>query len=190
MEISINENGNLMNRIVPEILKFLCFLIVICVSFPLHASVNGIEQERNPKQVEVKGKIIDDMGEPLPGVNVIVVGSPRGVATDIDGSFSISVLPTDKLNVSYLGMEDQVVSIGSKRNLTIVMKPKTDELEEVTVVAFAKQKKESVLASVSTIKPSELKVPSSNLTTALAGRVSGLISYQRSGEPGQLQAVL
>lgn len=185
MEISINENGNFSNRIVPKALKFLYFLIVICASFPLHASVDGIEQERNPKQVEVKGKIIDDMGEPLPGVNVIVVGSPRGVATDIDGSFSISVLPTDKLNVSYLGMEDQVVSIGSKRNLTIVMKPKTDELEEVTVVAFAKQKKESVLASVSTIKPSELKVPSSNLTTALAGRVAGLISYQRSGEPGQ-----
>ena len=60
-----------------------------------------------------------------------------------------------------------------------------DELDEVTVVAFAKQKKESVISSVATVKPSELKVPSSNLTTALAGRMSGVIAYQTSGEPGK-----
>jgi len=60
-----------------------------------------------------------------------------------------------------------------------------EELDEVQVVAFGKQKKESVIGSISTVKPGELKVPSSNLTTALAGRVSGIISYQRSGEPGQ-----
>lgn len=65
------------------------------------------------------------------------------------------------------------------------MVQKADELDEVTVVAFAKQKKESVLASVTTVKVGELKVPSSNLTTALAGRMSGLISYQLSGEPGK-----
>lgn len=69
--------------------------------------------------------------------------------------------------------------------LKITLKPKTDELDEVTVVAFAKQKKESVVASITTVKPAELRVPSSNLTTALAGRVAGLISFQPSGEPGQ-----
>ncbi|MEI3445323.1 MAG: TonB-dependent receptor plug domain-containing protein [Bacteroides thetaiotaomicron] len=58
-------------------------------------------------------------------------------------------------------------------------------MDEVQVVAFAKQKKSSVVSSISTIKPAELKVPSSNLTTALAGRMAGIISYQRSGEPGQ-----
>ena len=58
-------------------------------------------------------------------------------------------------------------------------------MEEVTVVAFAKQKKESVVSAITTVKPTELKIPSSNLTTAFAGRVAGLISYQTSGEPGQ-----
>ena len=62
---------------------------------------------------------------------------------------------------------------------------KTEELDDVTVVAYARQKKESVLASIETVRPDELRVPSSNLTTALAGRMSGVISYQRSGEPGQ-----
>lgn len=58
-------------------------------------------------------------------------------------------------------------------------------LDEVVVVAFGTQKKESMISSIETIKPAELKVPSSNLTTALAGRMSGVIAYQRSGEPGK-----
>lgn len=140
-------------------------------------------QQQQP--ITVIGKVIDESGGPLPGVNIIVVGSTRGVATDIDGTFTINVLPDDKLIVSFLGMQDQIVSVQNRKELTIVMKEKTDELTEVTVVAFGKQKKESVLSAISTIKPSELKIPSSNLTTSLAGRVAGLVSYQRSGEPGE-----
>lgn len=64
------------------------------------------------------------------------------------------------------------------------MLPKANELDGVTVVAFAKQKKESVVGAITTVTPKDLKVPSSNLTTALAGRVAGMISYQTSGEPG------
>ena len=69
--------------------------------------------------------------------------------------------------------------------MKIVMKELRDELEEVTVVAFAKQKKESVIGSIQTVKPAELKTPSSNLTTSLAGRMAGVMAYQRSGEPGK-----
>lgn len=134
--------------------------------------------------VKVTGVVKDDMGETLPGVAVQIEGSPRGVTTDIDGSFSIEVKPTDKLVFTYLGMEPQTHPVGKQRTFMITLKTKVDELDEVTIVAFAKQKKESVVASVTTVKPSELKVPSSNLTTALAGRVAGVISYQRSGEPG------
>lgn len=82
-------------------------------------------------------------------------------------------------------METKEIKYNGEDFLKITLKPKTDELDEVTVVAFAKQKKESVVASITTVKPAELRVPSSNLTTALAGRVAGLISFQPSGEPGQ-----
>lgn len=68
--------------------------------------------------------------------------------------------------------------------MKIVMKELRDELEEVTVVAFAKQKRECN-RSYSDCKPAELKTPSSNLTTSLAGRMAGVIAYQRSGEPGK-----
>jgi TonB-linked SusC/RagA family outer membrane protein len=107
------------------------------------------------------------------------------VTTDIDGSFTISVKPEDQLEVSFVGYESQTVAVGERKVIAVQLKPKADELEEVTIVAFGKQKKESVVASVTTINPAELKVPSSNLTTALAGNMAGVIAYQRSGEPGK-----
>ncbi|WP_045027519.1 TonB-dependent receptor [Draconibacterium sediminis] len=134
---------------------------------------------------KVTGKVSDNDGAPLPGVTITVLGETRGVITDIDGKFEISnIEPTDKLVFSFIGMADQIIEVNNRTNVNVILQQKTEELEDVTVVAFGKQKKESVLASITTVKPSELKVPSSNLTTALAGRMSGIISYQRSGEPG------
>lgn len=137
------------------------------------------------QQKKISGKVTDDLGEPLPGVAIQIAGTPRGVTTDVDGTYSIEVKESDKLVFTYLGMETQTIPVIGKKKLDVTLKPKVDELEEVTVVAFAKQKKESVISSITSVKPAELKVPSSNLTTSLAGRISGLIAYQRSGEPGQ-----
>lgn len=104
----------------------------------------------------------------------------------MDGNFEFSNCSAGSiLIVSFVGMETKEIKYNGEDFLKITLKPKTDELDEVTVVAFAKQKKESVVASITTVKPAELRVPSSNLTTALAGRVAGLISFQPSGEPGQ-----
>jgi TonB-linked SusC/RagA family outer membrane protein len=121
----------------------------------------------------------------LPGVTITIVGTTRGVITDTDGTFAIDAGPADKLVFSFIGMKSQIIDVGNQTRINVTMEDKSQELDDVTVVAFGKQKKESVLASITTVKPSELKVPSSNLTTAFAGRVSGLISYQRSGEPGE-----
>lgn len=135
--------------------------------------------------VKITGTVFDETGETVPGAAILIQGSTQGVTTDLDGKFTIEVKPGSSLVISYLGMEDQIIPIGEERNLVIRLKPQANELDEVTVVAFAKQKKESVISSVSTIKPSGLKVPSSNLTTAFAGRMSGVIAYQTSGEPGK-----
>lgn len=138
------------------------------------------------QQVSVTGKVVEaGTGEPLPGVSIMVDKSTRGVTTDIDGTFEIRALPTDKLVFSFIGMENQTIVVGTKTYVEIELSPKSDELEEVTVVAFGKQKKESVIGAISTVNPKDLKVPSSNLTTALAGNMAGVIAYQRSGEPGQ-----
>ncbi|BDD08619.1 SusC/RagA family TonB-linked outer membrane protein [Fulvitalea axinellae] len=131
------------------------------------------------------GRVIDNSGEGLPGATIKVVGETRGVITDMEGGFSLKVRLGNKLEVSYVGYESQTFTVKDKKKLLVTLEEQAQQLEGVQVVAFAEQKKESVLASVTTVKPSELKVPSSNLTTALAGRMSGVIAYQRSGEPGE-----
>jgi TonB-linked SusC/RagA family outer membrane protein len=133
----------------------------------------------------VTGVITDETGEPLPGATIRIAGSTRGASTDIDGSFSIQAKPDDVLEISFVGYQMQTVTVGERKVIAVQLAPKASELDEVVVVAFGRQKKESVVASITTINPGNLKVPSSNLTTALGGRISGIISYQRSGEPGQ-----
>lgn len=144
---------------------------------------NSITQQKLKKTVT--GIIKDDQEETLPGANILIQGTTKGVTTDVDGTFSLEVNDSDVLVFSYIGMESQSIPVKGKTTFNVTLKPKADELDEVTVIAFAKQKKESVISSISTIKPSDLKVPSSNLTTALGGRIAGIISYQRSGEPGK-----
>ena len=144
-----------------------------------------VAMEVNQQQTTIRGTVTDETGEPLAGVSIIIVGTTRGVMTDIDGTYTIDAKPEDKLHFSYIGMENQTVDIGNKRTIDVIMMEKIDELQEVTVVAFGKQKKESVISSIETVRVEDLRVPSSNLTTAFAGRMAGLISYQTSGEPGQ-----
>jgi len=155
----------------------LCFVLYAILFFPLYLSA---------QDSMVRGKVIEaETNEPLPGVTIQIENSTRGVTTDIDGTFEIRAVSSDKLVFSFLGMESQTVNVGNKTYIEVTLKQAVSELDEVTVVAFGKQKKESVIASVSTVQPSVLQVPSSNLTTAFAGRIAGLISYQRTGEPGQ-----
>ena len=162
-----------MKQLLPKIGIWLGLLLGLC-SFELSAQTRLIS-----------GQVLNDQQQPMPGTSVTVKGETRGVISDREGRFTIDVVPTDVLVFEFLGYDTQEILVGTQTKINVFMRPKADELEEVTVVAFSKQKKESVIASVSTIKASELKVPSSNLTTALAGRAAGIISYQVSGEPGQ-----
>ena len=133
----------------------------------------------------IKGTVVDPEGTPLPGVTVQVKGKTNGTATTLDGKYALAnVSPNDELEFLYIGFEKQTIKVGNQQEINVVMKEDATELEELTVVAFQKQKKESVISSITTVSPKELKVPSSNLTTAFAGKLAGLIAYQRSGEPG------
>ena len=156
---------------------FAALAIVTMLCFPMSAQAQN-------RTVRVTGQVLDEADQPLAGVAVTISGGTRGVTTDLDGSFTISVNIGQQLDFSYLGYSDYSVKINDDKRVVVKMQPQANEMDEVTIVAFSKQKKESVIGSIATVKPAELKVPSSNLTTALAGRVAGMISYQRSGEPG------
>ena len=104
----------------------------------------------------------------LPGVNVILKGSTTGVSTDISGNFSFAVPHENAVLVfSFIGYLTQEATVGANHKVNISLLPDTKDLDEVVVVAFGTQKKSDMVGSFTTIKPSELQIPSSNLTAAL-----------------------
>ena len=105
--------------------------------------------------------------------------------TDIDGRFELTDVPEDgKIKVTFVGYKAQVISVKGKKELNIVLEEDTEMLSEVVVVGYGSQKKESLVGSVQMVKPEQLKVPSSNLSSGFAGRLAGVVAVQRSGEPG------
>lgn len=138
---------------------------------------------------QVSGRVVDSLGQSLPGVSVNIKGrSDLGTKTDERGLYVIDIdeVGSDGILVfSMIGFDTQEVRIDGRSTVDVTLGANPDALEEVVVTAFGTQKKKEVVGAVTSINPSELKVPSSNLTTALAGRLAGVIAYQRSGEPGQ-----
>ncbi|GGG85802.1 SusC/RagA family TonB-linked outer membrane protein [Parapedobacter pyrenivorans] len=133
----------------------------------------------------IKGRVSDANEAGIPGVSIKIKGTSMGTVTDLNGLFSIAVPDENAiLEFSSVGYMMQEVPVKGRAEIRITLEMAAGDMEEVVITAFGTQKKESVSAAITTVKPSDLKIPSSNLTTALAGRVAGVIAYQRSGEPG------
>jgi len=135
----------------------------------------------------ITGTVLDEDLNALPGVTVLEVGDPsNGTISDSEGKYALANLSRgDSVRFSYIGYETQFKIVSEVNVINAVMKQVANEMEEVQVIAFQTQKKESVIASISTVKPKELRVTPTNVTTALAGKMAGVISYQRSGAPGE-----
>ena len=168
------------------------FLLAISVSVSLTSvftpaySQSGVDSGK-PQRVSdiLHGRVVDSDGEPLPGAAVVIKNGTRGVMTDNDGYFSIDRLSSGQiLVVQFLGFEDKEYTYTGTDNVTVILQSKENSITDAVVVAFGEQKKESVISSVATINAKDLKIASSNLTTALAGKIPGVISYQTTGEPG------
>ncbi|MGF7233109.1 SusC/RagA family TonB-linked outer membrane protein [Arachidicoccus sp.] len=137
--------------------------------------------------ITVTGSAKDSTGKSLQGVSVINMTTHKGgTFTDNNGKFVLDIPIGVTLKFSYVGYADKEVTVtGDTRVVNVVLQMSNANMEDVVVTAYGrKESKEAVVGSVTSINPSELKIPSSNLTNALAGRVAGMISFQRSGQPG------
>ncbi|MCK3684065.1 TonB-dependent receptor [Maribellus sp. YY47] len=150
----------------------------------LKRKMNVDQPAKQDPQKQVTGIVSGVDGQPIPGVSIMVTGTTRGTVTNFNGEYNINVAQGDTLLFSFVGKNRELKVIGTQNILNVTMYDDDTQLEEVQVVAFGKQRKESVISSIETVRPGELKQPSSNLTTALAGKIPGIISYQTSGEPG------
>jgi len=188
-KVYFNNSGrpDTLQRCAPLLLS--AVLLLLPLLFPQAVKATHIDQKvsfGSIQQLDVSGLVTDSTGSPLPGVSVSVKDKPlSSTTTDLNGRYSLQVSRGSVLVFSMVGYETHEEVIEDETIVNVILQASTSNIDEVVVVAFGKQKRTDMVGSVTSINPSELKVPSSNLTTSLAGRLAGMIAYQRSGEPGQ-----
>ncbi len=137
-------------------------------------------------QNRITGKVLDDEGQALPGVSVVLKGTSTGSVTDVQGAFSVNTTdPNGTLVFSYIGYNTQEIPLQGKSTINVTLATDTKSLNEVVVVGYGTQRKETITGSVVAVKGSDLiKSPTTNLSNSIAGRLPGVIAVNRSGEPG------
>ena len=152
------------------------------------ATPTDLMVSQQAKTYKVTGQITDLSKEPLIGVTVTVVGTngPIRAISDIDGIFSLNVPEGEnKLEFSYVGYKKQTISVSGAKSLNVVLEEETKDIDEVVITGFSSQKKASIVGAIQTIQPNDLKFGNTrSLSNNLAGKLSGVIGVQRSGEPG------
>lgn len=172
------------NELIYKIIKSIRIVIILLI-----CNLNCIIQAQ--VQNNVNGLITDPLGEPLIGVSIQVRGTTKGTVTDLDGKFTLMAKKGDFLRISYVGYISQEVKVTNNDLIRITMKEDAQNLDELVVVGYGTQRKVTVSGSVASTSGNELsKVPSLNVSNTLAGRLPGLVSYNRSGEPGYDDATL
>ena len=133
----------------------------------------------------VTGRVSDEKGELLIGVSVQEKGTTNGTITDTNGQYNLKLTSNNPiLIVSYIGYKSQEVKVGKQKVLDVILAEDVSSLDEVVVVAYGHQRKVSVVGAQSSMKIEDIKMPTANLSSAIAGRLPGVVAVQRSGEPG------
>lgn len=172
-------------------LSVLMFLTLLAGAPTLAQGQNANRQQTKQTSKVCNGTVIDATGEPVIGASVVLKGTTQGAITDIDGHFELNQAKKGSvIVVSFIGYHTQEVTYTGEA-VEITLLEESEQLDDVVVVAYGTQKKSSVTGAIVSTKGADLtKVPTSNITNSLAGRMPGLVSFNRSGEPGYDDATL
>ena len=138
-------------------------------------------------EMPVAGTVISSAdNQPIVGANIYVEGTNVGTTTDAGGNYKLTVPASAKtVTVSFLGYDTKKISVRDIHLFKLItLADASNKLEDVVVVGFGVQKKESLVGAVQSVKPSDLQTSSSNLSTSFSGKIAGVIAVQKSGEPG------
>jgi TonB-dependent starch-binding outer membrane protein SusC len=137
------------------------------------------------QDIQITGKVTDSEGLALPGVTVLISGTLRGTATNIDGTYSIQASPDNTLEYSYIGYVRQVIPINNRRVIDVTMRMDYAQLDEVVVIGYGTVRKSDLTGSLVSLRPDDLNAGSTiNVDQMLQGRAAGVVVYQNSAEPG------
>ncbi|GHU88324.1 SusC/RagA family TonB-linked outer membrane protein [Bacteroidia bacterium] len=167
----------------------LLLILLQATNFTSGAIPNSFSFSRNipsDQEITVQGTVLDaETKEPLIGATVWIKETAVGTTADNNGQYVIKVTGANAvIAISYIGYEPQETLVSGRTTINFELKPSSSEIEEVVVVGYGTQRKESVVGSITAIKPSQLRLPTGQLSTVLAGQLGGVVSIQRSGEPG------
>lgn len=170
------------------LLSSLCALAAILVLSLAHSQEASAQ---GGGKLTVTGVVIDELGEPMIGAGVLVKNTVNGAITNLDGEYSIQVDAIGGGGVlifSSIGYADLEVPVNGREVINVQLQLDQLQLEEVVVVGYGTQKRESVVGAISTVDVSNIKVPSAQLSSGLAGQLAGVVAVQRSGQPGSSSA--
>ncbi len=133
----------------------------------------------------VTGTVVDELGEPVIGANVIVAGTTNGATTDIDGNFSISnVADNATLNVSFIGYTSQSVPVNGRSQITVTLSEDSEMLDDVVVIGYQTVRRKDLTGSVASVNNKALAAtPVSNVAQALQGKLPGVNVTSQDGRP-------
>jgi TonB-linked SusC/RagA family outer membrane protein len=154
---------------------------------PQNLQIKDTQRYKQPQGIIVTGKVTDEDGNPLPGVNIVIKGTLAGTITDADGSYSIDVDDPDATLVfSFIGYQEKIVELNGRQEINVALQQSITELEEVITIGYGRQKKKIIVGSVASVKGDMLvETASSDITNAISGRLPGLTVMQPTGEPGK-----
>ncbi len=151
---------------------FVALTLLVGILLPLNA------------QNTIKGKVVDNKNQPLPGVNILIRGTMKGTITDLDGNYSLTALPTDTLEFSMVSMKTQEIPVDGKTVIDVQLKPYIEQLDEAVVIGYGSSKAKDLTAPITTIKSDAIsRQTTSNPAQALQGQVAG-VTITNGGEPG------
>lgn len=149
-------------------------------------NISAIMSMKEP--IYIQGLITDGDGNPIIGTNILVKGKSLGTVSDLYGRYQLEVSEGDWLEFRYIGYQVEERAVKKATVINVRMTESQVGLGDIVVVGYGQQKKSSVVSSIQTIGSEDLNVKQRNLTTSIAGRIAGVISVQRSGEPGNDEA--
>lgn len=157
----------------------------VCSSFAENSLSQNMITTIQQQTRTVQGKIVDNSGEPIIGVNVVVKGTTVGTITDFDGNFSIEADSKSVLTVSYIGFLTKEIPVGNQKTINIVLTEDTKALDEVVVIGYGTQKKADLTGSVANVSTDKLNTQSNTtIGQALQGKIAGVDIVSQGGTPG------
>lgn len=186
--VSINAKGDQISEVLDELfqgtnVEYQVYNRQIVLT-PSAAKPGNVVTKQSDDEKVIRGKVIDSGGVPLPGATVLIKGTTNGTVTDPDGYYTIEASEGQTLVFSFIGYKPQEFVVGEKTAIEVILEEDITTLEEAVVVGMGKQRKASVIGSISSISVDELRTPTRSLTNALSGKMAGAVVVQRSGEPG------